>query len=93
MTAAALAALFARRRGTHTNDPGVDPDRLAEIMQTVRDLTRAQFQRGRVSQRALADYLSVSDRTVRRWVSGPRWPDKRHVRKILVWLRHINRSS
>jgi hypothetical protein len=91
--AAALDALFARRRGERVNDPGVRPDQLAGIMQTVHQVTRAQFQPGLVSQRALAYYLGVSDRTVGRWISGHRWPDKRHVRKILVWLRHINRAS
>jgi ribosome-binding protein aMBF1 (putative translation factor) len=87
--AAALVALFARRRGQHVNDPGVSPDQLAHIMQAVHDLTRAQFQRERVSQRALAQHLGVSDRTVRRWISGHQWPDKKHVRKMRRWLQHI----
>jgi succinate dehydrogenase flavin-adding protein (antitoxin of CptAB toxin-antitoxin module) len=90
--AAALEALFARRRGKRISDPGVSPDRLVQIMRMVQDVTRVQFQPERVSKRALARYLGVSDRTIGRWISGHRWPDKRHVRKILVWLRHINPS-
>src|SRR6202035_1663571 len=33
------------------------------------------------TENPLAQHLGVSDRTVRRWISGHRWPDKKHVRK------------
>ena len=84
--AAALEALFARRRGKRVNDPG----RLIEIMQIVERVTRVQLQPGRISLRALANYIGVSDRTIRRWLSGHDWPDFENVRKIRRWLRHIN---
>jgi hypothetical protein len=59
-------------------------------MQIVERVTRVQLQPGRISLRALANYIGVSDRTIRRWLSGHDWPDSENIRNIRRWLRHIN---
>lgn len=40
----------------------------------------------RVSIKSLARYLDVSDRTVRRWLSGEDWPPAAMVKQIKRWL-------
>jgi hypothetical protein len=47
--------VWAKRAAASASMTGASAHRLAEIMQAVHDLTRAQFQRERVSQRALAN--------------------------------------
>ena len=41
---------------------------------------------GRVSRRALADYLGVSVRTVCRWLAGIDWPSPAYHDIIRRWL-------
>lgn len=42
---------------------------------------------GRLSRRALARYLGVSDRTVRRWLDGTDYPSAEYLPGLRAWLR------
>lgn len=44
---------------------------------------------GRVSCRALAAEIGVSDRTVRRWLDGTDRPDPKYQRAVRDWLRAV----
>jgi hypothetical protein len=68
----------------------VDPVRLAAALDSVRGLL-ANPRRGEVSVRALAAHVGVSDRTVRRWLSGEDLPPAGAVRRVEAWVRrHSN---
>ena len=67
----------------------VDPTRLAAALDAVRQLL-AVPRRGEVSVRALAGHVGVSDRTVRRWLSGEDLPPAGAVRRVEAWVRRHN---
>lgn len=81
--ARALSLLHASRRGVRQHP---DTRERQTVLADVLALLRTP-QRGVVSIRALADYCRVSDRTVRRWLSGEDWPPATQVRAMAEWVR------
>lgn len=82
----ALRALHSSRRGVRTSGSS------SSAAEAVRSGLAAAFRhpvRGVRSARAAAEALGVSDRTVRRWVSGEDWPDAETCRRIMTWLRSV----
>lgn len=88
---AALRVIHARRRGRRVHTPGMAAGDLARLMARVAAIIRERPERGRTSVRALADYIGVSDRTVRRWIDGVDWPRAGPVRSIMRWIQTRSR--
>lgn len=79
----ALKSLHASRRGVRQHT-GSERDRatvLGDLAAVLREPVR-----GVRSIRVLADHLRVSDRTVRRWLTGEDWPPPTQLRRIKSWL-------
>lgn len=70
-----------------------DPDACAAAMAALRQTLALRQCRGAVSTRALAAHLSVSDRTVRRWLAGVDLPPVATLRRIGAWVRRIERGG
>lgn len=80
---AALAELHKSRRGVRVNDPGPQWGHLkADLLNALREPVR-----GVRSTRVLAEECGVSDRAVRRWLSGDDMPSAERVRIMRRWLR------
>lgn len=85
--AAALAALHAARRGQRRTTAGAARERevtLADLAAAIREPVR-----GVASIRVVAAYCGVSDRTVRRWLTGEDWPPATQIRRLRGWLRQL----
>lgn len=81
--AAALKALHASRRGKRVHPDTRERETvLAEVQRILRVPERSV-----VSIRALATNCRVSDRTLRRWLSGEDWPPATQVRRLAQWSR------
>lgn len=50
-----------------------------------------QYQRGRISQCALALAIGVSERSVRRWLSGEDRPSVESQQAIATWLTEVGK--
>jgi hypothetical protein len=85
--AEALAALHVKRRGVRQRPAS----RARETV--LGDVHRllAEPVRGEVSIRALATHCGVSDRTLRRWLSGEDWPPATQVTRLAAWVRKRSR--
>ncbi len=81
--AAALRALHASRRGKRQHP---DTRERETVLGEALALLRTPM-RGVVSIRVLAEHCRVSDRTVRRWLSGEDWPPPTALRRIAEWAR------
>lgn len=85
--AAALAALHAACRGQRRTTAGAARERevtLADLAAAIREPVR-----GVASIRVVAAYCGVSDRTVRRWLTGEDWPPASQIRRMRAWLRQL----
>jgi hypothetical protein len=71
----------------------VDPEQLAAALAALAVVLDTRYCRGLVSLRALADHLGVSDRSVRRWLSGEDYPPARVLRRIETWTNRANRDG
>jgi DNA-binding transcriptional regulator YiaG len=71
----------------------VDEPRRAAAMESLRTLLQTRRRRGEISARALADHLGVSDRTVRRWISGEDHPRARMLWRIERWAARMSRDG
>ena len=71
----------------------VDAKRLDAAMAGLRTLLATRRRWGAVSARALAAHLGVSDRTVRRWLSGEDHPDGRTLYRIERWVGRVSRDG
>jgi hypothetical protein len=81
----ALRALHASRTGRRQSRRARERDSvLADLAAAV----RSPDYHGR-SIKACARYLKVSDRTVRRWLTGEDWPRMTEVRRVAQWLRTL----
>ena len=81
----ALAALHDSRRGVRLAPPSRARSRIvAAVRQAV-----GEPERGVRSVRVLAAWCQVSDRTVRRWLSGEDWPPIEQVHAMDQWLSSL----
>lgn len=78
-------------RGRYRN--ATDGDNTREVLDALRVLLDTQHARGRVSLRVLSDHLSVSDRTVRRWLSGEDMPPAATLKRVAAWVRRTQRDA
>ncbi len=69
----------------------VDPERLAACLDALRAVLATHSERGRVSVRALASAVGVTDRAVRRWLDGSAQPDVGRLRRVEAWCRRVSR--
>lgn len=74
--------------GRRRHSPGTEYDRLLDRLRE--RLDRRVW--GKVSCRVLADWCGVSDRTVRRWLSGQHLPEARQTMRISSWLVSVKGS-
>lgn len=82
---AALSRLHAARRGRRQSASSRERDTvLAEVLAAAREP-----ERGVRSIRVVAAWCRVSDRTVRRWLTGEDWPPAQQVRRMRQWLRSL----
>jgi transcriptional regulator with XRE-family HTH domain len=86
---AALAALHAARRGVRQHP---EPPDLPRLLAQIQEITRRAIRGGSVgpdprSRRELARHLGISDRTIRRWLSGEDVPPPAHIRALRKWVR------
>ncbi len=65
---------------------GTDPQRAAQVLAQVAELIRVHGAPGRISARALAAQLRVTDRSVRRWLAGTSLPAPDSLRAIEKWI-------
>jgi hypothetical protein len=80
--AKALRDLHASRRGVrHRPDTRDRETVLTDVIAALRNPMR-----GVRSIRAVAAHCRVSDRTVRRWLSGEDWPPPTQIRRMQQWL-------
>lgn len=84
----ALRALHRSRRGKRINDTGRERDNTLAILAT---LVREPVP-GIRSIRSAAAAISVSDRSVRRWLAGQHWPSITHLRALRAWARKVARA-
>lgn len=79
--AKALEVLHASRRGVRVHPEGDQSRVLSAVAEAVRRPVR-----GIRSVRVLAAHLGVSDRTVRRWLSGEDWPPAEALARMRAWI-------
>lgn len=81
----AVQALIERRRGVRLHAASREREAiLSDLAAAVRTPVR-----GVCSIRCAATACSVSDRTVRRWLSGEDWPTPLALRRLAAWLRRL----
>jgi len=73
-------------KGKRRNDPGVTPRELRKILQM---FLRCKISHG-YGYRELAEELGRESRTLRRWISGEDWPDKRDVLKLRRFILRVS---
>lgn len=81
----ALAALHAGRKGVRQARQADSRDRVLEAVRAA----VCEPVRGLRSVRVVAAWCHVSDRTVRRWLSGEDWPPIEQVHAMEHWLRSL----
>lgn len=86
---AAVRALHAKRRGVRVHPDTRERETvLGELAAAVR-VPRP----GVVSIRQAARSCSVTDRTIRRWLTGEDWPPAIALRRLAAWLRRVARKE
>lgn len=85
----AIRRLHAKRRGVRVHPDLRDRESvLAELHTAVR-----KPMRGFVSIRQAALACAVSDRTVRRWLTGEDWPPALALKRLDLWLHRVTRRG
>lgn len=79
----------ASRKGRRVNDPGVDGERLRNLMRGLRKYIAPEPGNAwkDVTIKGLAREVGVSDRTLRRWLAGEDWPPADKFRRLLTRAR------
>lgn len=91
--ARALRRLHRSRRGVRVNTLGVTPKEWRRMLGDIGEVLNRRAQPGRVSRKAIARALKVSDRSVRRWLREIHWPTAKRVRMLARWLAEIQREQ
>lgn len=85
--AKALTALHKSRRGRRINGK---PSRRRDTILAALHQAVLSPEPGR-SRYGVAAYVGVSEKTIRRWLSGEDWPTEAALLKIQGWLKSIQR--
>lgn len=59
----------------------------------LQSLLELHWQRGVVSQSALADHLGVDKKTIGRWIDGTDLPDQAHQDAVKKWVEKASREG
>lgn len=85
---AAHARAWAARRGIPVHNPGLSKRALQALLARLRAAVTPPDP-GFRSIRTLAEHVGVSDRTIRRWLTGVDVPDDGTVRAMRDWLKLV----